>query len=522
MSMIVMLHGFFLWFVSFFGMLSIFGIVLGYLHLIYVPISIFVIAFCAIGSYFIVRRIKRIEIKYSREIALIILGLLALDVYVSLPYLIYPHSYVDFGLNVAQGRLITDTHGFPSFAHVYPNIYYGVFAIFNSIVLHAYSVSSVIAIVMQVMTTFGVFLIGKEVFDEKVGLIASFLYGFSLVNILLLEQGYLTQNFATFFFVSSMYLVILCAKNKGYAIPLILSLVALLSYPHYFAIMFVAILVYFKSSFKYVLVTIALLSVEIFGLVLKYIANLQGITDSLVMFGGIIVPNVFALSVFLVALFGFLRIIKERKYYNITAFVYVISFFIGMLLALFLVNNYIYTWRDPNIRQLYMVVKLSYLLFVPACIIAAFLIRMHITRHSTIIMTFAIVYFTFFANYSLILDQKNNLPSELYFASEYLIPLYHNNSIGFDRGLLQTTWKQPKIYETLYGQEDDYTKFSERELNYLLQSSWIKKENHYRNSKNTNITYAKDNIDFYVTFLDDCDNNIYYSVGRINIYDMRQ
>ena len=499
MSSVGMLHKFFLWFISFFGMLSIFGIILGYLHLIYAPMSIFAIAFCAAGSYFIVKRTKKVEIKYSRYLILTLLVLAGINIYISLPYLIYPHSYVDFGLNVAQGRLVTQTQGFPAFVHSYPNIYNGVFAIFNSIILHAYTVSSLIAVIMQIMIVIAIFMVSKEVFDERVGLIASFLYGFSVINILLLEQGYLTQNFATFFFVSTMYLIIICSKDKSYFIPLVLSLVALMSYPHYFIIMFVTILVYFRTLFKYLVVAGALLSVEIVGLVLKNITNIQGMTDSLVMLGGIIVPNLIILSIFVFALFGVLGILKKKEYNGIMPFVYVISFFMGVFLTLFLVNSYVYTWRDPNIRQLYIVIKLLYLSFIPGCIIAAFFMKIFMIRHFRIIILFAILYFAFFANYSLMLDQKNNLPSELYYSSEFLSQLSTNNSIGFDKNMLQTTWKQPKLYNTLYGQEDNYTKFSVWELGFLLQSSWVKKENHYRNSQNIPITYTKEDVEYYVT-----------------------
>jgi hypothetical protein len=454
---------------------------------------------CAIGSLFIVERVENVEIKHLREIGLILLGLLALNIYISSPYLIYPHSYVDFGLNVAQGRLITQTHGFPSFVHVYPNIYNGVLAIFNSVIVHAYSVSSIIAIIMQVMTVLGVFLIGKHVFDEKVGLIASFLYGFSLVNILLLEQGYLTQNFATFFFVSSMYLVITCSKGKPYFIPLILSLVGLMSYPHYFAIMFFVILIYFRNLFKYMMVAMVLLLPELIGLVLKYASNLEGLSHSFVMFGGIIVPNALILSVFVFTLFGVFSIIKQRKQCGLIPFAYLIGFFMALFLGLFVVNNYIYTWREPNIRQLYIVIKLLYLSFIPACIIGAFFIKTIMPRNFRFIVVFMILYFVFFTNYALMLDQKNNLPSELYFSSEVLSQLNQNSSIGFDAGFLQTTWDQPKLYDTLYGQADNYTKFSVWELGFLLQTSWTKKENHYRNSQNIPITYTKGDVDWFVT-----------------------
>ena len=510
MSSVGMLHKFFLWFISFFGMLSIFGIILGYLHLIYAPMSIFAIAFCAAGSYFIVKRTKKVEIKYSRYLILTLLVLAGINIYISLPYLIYPHSYVDFGLNVAQGRLVTQTHGFPSFVHSYPNIYNGVFAIFNSIILHAYTVSSLIAIIMQIMTVVAIFMVSKVVFDERVGLIASFLYGFSLINILLLEQGYLTQNFATFFFVSTMYLIITCSKGRYYFIPLILSLAALMSYPHYFIIIFVTILVYFKSLFKYLVVAGALLSVEILGLVLKNITNIQGMTDSLVMLGGIIVPNAILLSIFVFALFGVLGILKKKEYNPIIPFVYVIGFFTGVFLSLFLVNSYIYTWRDPNIRQLYIVIKLLYLSFIPGCIIAAFFIKTAMTRNFKFIIIFMVLYFGFFTGYALMLDQKNNLPSELYYSSEFLSQLSPNNSIGFDKTMLQTTWRQPKLYDTLYGQEDNYTKFSVWELGFLLQSSWVKKGTHYRNSQNIPVTFTKENVDYYVT-----------NFGNFTIYDMR-
>ena len=517
-----MMHKFFLWFVSFFGMLSVFGIYLGYLHLVSAPLCFFVILFCGVGSFFVVKRVKGVEIKYSREIALILLLLLLLDVYVSLPYLVYPHSYVDFGLNVAQGRLITDMHGFPSFVHLYPNVYYGVFAIFNSIVLHAYTVSSVIAIIMQVMTAFAVFLVGKEIFDEKVGLVASFLYGFSLVNIMLLEQGYLTQNFATFFFASSMYLVIMCSRNKSYGIPLVLSLVALMSYPHYFAIMFLAMLIYFRSSLGYVLAAFGLLLFEVIGLVVYYATHTQVLTHSFVMTGGILVPNVFVLSVFLLASFGLFNVAREDKNSKILYFVYIIGGVISIFLLLFLVNKYVYTWRVPNVRQLYIVIKLMYLFLVPVSVIAAVFVRRYIYRFPKIVLLFAVLYFAFFVNYSFILNQKDNLPTELYFSSEFLSQLYQNNSVGFDRNVLQHTWVQPGIYKTLYGAPDNYTQFSVCELGFLLQSDLGKDKNKdtFRAGSGINISYTDNAVDYFVTKRVILGQEVFYSVGDLRVYDM--
>jgi len=504
-------------------MLSVFGIVLGYLHLIYAQLSFLVIVFCAVVSYFVAKRFKGVKIRYSRQLALILLGLLALDVYVSLPYLIYPHSYVDFGLNVAQARLVTQTQGFPSFAHVYPNVYYGVFSLFNSIVLHAYSMSSVIAIVMQVMTAFAVFLIGRAMFSEKVGLIASFLYGFSLVNILLLEQGYLTQNFATFFFASSMYLVIMCSKNRTYAVPLVLSLVGLVSYPHHFAIMFFAIFIYFRSLLKYLLAALFLLLPEIAGMFIYYATHVEGLANSFVMLGGILVPNVFVLSVFLLALFGFRDAVGKEKSCAIVRFVYVLGGVMGVFLVLFLVNKYVYTWRVPDTRQLYIVVKLLYLSLVPVSVLAALYIRKCINRHSIIVVVFAVLYFTFFVNYSLILSQKNNLPPEVYLSSEFLSQLGNNSSVGFDEDMLQYTWNQPWIYDTLYGQEDNFTMFSDWELGFLLQSHWAKKDgqDHYRSGYASDVPYTREGVDYFVTMSDYLDEDVCYSLGELRVYDLR-
>ncbi len=517
-----MVEKFFLWFVSFFGLLSVFGIALGYLHLIYAHVCFFVIVFSAVCSFFVVKRVKGVKIRYSRQLALILLGLFLLDVYVSLPYMIYPHSYVDFGLNVAQGRLVTQTHGFPSFVHLYPNVYYGIFAIFNSLVLHAYTVSSVIAIIMQVMTAFAVFLLGRAVFDEKVGLVASFLYGFSLVNIILLEQGYLTQSFATFFFVSSMYFVIMCSKSRAYAVPLVLSLVGLVSYPHYFAIMFIAILVYFRRVLKYLLAALLLLFPEILGMVVYYATHTKVLTYAFVMSGGILVPNLFVLSVFLLAFFGFLDVVKKKKDSDVVYFMYVIGGVIALFLVIFLVNKYVYTWRVSSVTQLYIVIKLMYLLFVPVSLIAAVFVRGCIFRHSKIVLLFAVLYFAFFANYSLMLDQKNNLPDELYFSSEFLSQLYQNNSVGFDGNMLQHTWVQPIIYDSLYGMPDNYTMFSEWELGFLLQSDWGRNEKTGTSRAGSGIlvSYTDEGVDYFVTMNDDyLDKDVYYSIGGFRVYD---
>ena len=521
-----MMHKFFLWFVSFFGMLSVFGIYLGYLHLISAQLSFFVIVFCGVGSYFVVRRVKGVKVRYLREIGLILLVLLLLDVYVSLPYMIYPHSYVDFGLNVAQSRLVTQMQGFPSFSHVYPNIYYGVFAIFNSIVLHAYSVSSVIAIVMQVMTAFGVFLIGREVFDEKAGLIASFLYGFSLVNVMLLEQGYLVQSFATFFFVSSMYLVILCAKNKGSALPLVLSLVALMSYPHYFAIMFLAILVYFRGSLKYMMAALLVGSVEVVGLVLHYVTHESTLLNSFVMHGGILVPNLFVLCIFVFAVLGYFRLVSLGRAVSLIAFANAVAFVISVFVLLFLVNYFIFsisTIAERTVLQLYTPIKMLYLFFVPVSLLAAFQLRRFAKNGWRFAIVFFVLYFSFFAGYLLVLPEKNNLPSEVYYMSEYLTELNKGNALGFDECMLQDSWVQPWMYDTLYGRPDNYTVFSVAEFGFLLQSQLVEKAgvDHSRGGDGTSVSFAREDVDYFVTTCGDyLDVDVYYSLGNLRIYKM--
>ncbi len=520
-----MLEKFFLWFVSFFGMLSVFGICLGYLHLFYAQLSFLVIVFSAVCSFFVVKRVKGVKIKYSREIALILLVLLALDVYVSLPYMIYPHSYIDFGINVVQGRLVTQMHGFPSFVHVYPNIYYGVFAIFNSIILHSYTVSSCIAIIMQVMTALAVFLVGKSVFDEKVGLIASFLYGFSLVNIMLLEQGYLTQNFAAFFFASSMYLVIMCCKDRIYGVPLVLSLACLLSYPHYFAIMFLAILVYFRKVLKYLLVAVVVMSFEIIGMFYHYFIHTTTLFNSFVMSGGIIVPNLFVLSIFVFSIVGYFKLRGVKRASDLISFANVLVFVISVFIFLFLVNYFVFsisTIADKNVRQLYMVVKLLYLLFVPFSLLAAFWLRGFAKRWCGFTMVFFVLYFAFFAGYLLILHEKNNLPSELYFMSETLSELSESYVLGFDDCMLQDSWVQPGIYGTLYGRPDNYTRFSMAEIRFLLQSHWVKDEKYdqYRSGGPIDIRYTERGVDYFVTTCDYPDKEGYFSFGRLRMYDL--
>ena len=518
-----MIEKFFLWFVSFFGLVSVFGIYLGYLHLIYAQLSFLVIVFCAVVSYFVVRGMKGVNVRHSRELSIILLVLLALDVYVSLPYMIYPHSYVDFGLNVAQGRLITDMHGFPDFVHVYPNVYYAVFAMFNSIVLHAYTVSSAVAIIMQVMTAFAVFLVGREVFDEKTGLIASFLYGFSLVNILLLEQGYLTQSFAAFFFASSMYLVIMCCKDRRYGVPLVLSLACLLSYPHYFAVMFFAVLVYFRKVLKYLLVAIGVMGIEILGMFSHYFTHTTTLFNSFVMYGGIIVPNLFVLSIFVFSVVGYFKLRKVRPAGDLISFTNALVFIISVFVFLFLVNYFIFSISaivERNVRQLYMVVKLLYLLFVPFSLLAAFWLRGFAKKYCSFAMIFFVLYFAFFAGYLLVLPEKNNLPPEMYFMSETLSELNGYYDVGFDDCVLQDGWVQPWIYDTLYGRPDNYTEFSMAELGFLLQSSFVenKEEGHSRCSEGIRVTFVSHDVDYFVAACDYLNESLYYSVGEVRVY----
>jgi len=61
-----MLHRFFLWTVSFFGILSVMGIYLGYLHQIYAGTSAIAIILSAVVSYLVTRRVRDEDVEHPR------------------------------------------------------------------------------------------------------------------------------------------------------------------------------------------------------------------------------------------------------------------------------------------------------------------------------------------------------------------------------------------------------------------------------------------------------------------------
>jgi hypothetical protein len=216
--------------ICFLGLLTLFGVYLGYSGQIYPVTSLLAIVISAILSWKFTGGIKTEKVENWKILSSILFLFLVIEIYPLLPDLIFPHGAGDFQNHARSVRIVAKEHSL-QFFQASPQIYYGIGAMFYSLFPHTYVINSIFSILLELLSSIGVFLVARKLYTEKIGLIAMFIYAFALTNLFILEQGFFPQILAQFFFISSIYLF-LVRRNA----LLILANIGLLAHPHYFGV----------------------------------------------------------------------------------------------------------------------------------------------------------------------------------------------------------------------------------------------------------------------------------------------
>jgi hypothetical protein len=519
---------------AFIALLSIFGIYLGYWGLIYPSTGFLAVLVSLILAYRLsAGKGTKVENR-GPLLGLLTVFLLVLAI-LSLPYLIFPHGAGDFANHATSVRITAKNHQLVTtvaspeylvvFPHVYPNIYYAVASTLYSLYPHTYVVTSVFAIILELLSLIGLFLIAKTLFDERIALLSTFISGFAITNLFVLEQGFFPYIIGQFFFIASVYSYLVKDKKL-----MILSNAGLFSYPHAFGIYLVFLtLETLKTrewkNFIIPVVSLCIIAPETIGFVWERIfvksqasTLIEPFRGSLLVRGGILTPTLFSLVIFVFAVLGFY---KERKNRGLINFNLSIVFLIGATLVAF---GYDYLMGyTKDLHLLYMAPKLFYLLVFPLSIAAA--VGLSIIRRKDILLIILALYGVYFAGYAfMVLPTKASFSGEFYEVAEKLDTMPGEFKVGVDPELgTNVGWKARFPYKSLIDLPDEGYTLDTVELNRALHFHWASRIRTKDgplvvDSKGELVVgYSSEGVTYYITSKS-LDRPVVFKEGQIKVY----
>ncbi|MBI4176550.1 MAG: glycosyltransferase family 39 protein [Candidatus Aenigmarchaeota archaeon] len=443
-----MLEKFYSGCIVFFAFTGLFGIYLGYSSALTPASSLAALVLSIILSVLSVRKEKGRKLYLAP--AAIFLSSLVFLVAVSMPYLVFPHGAGDFHNTARNIRLIQVSHSINP-GGVQPQMAYGVGAIFYGLIGNLFVSISVLMILLQAISVLGVYYISERVLGKRAAAIAALIYGFALTNMFFIEQGYLPHLFAQFFFISSVYFYL-----KRRLAPLVLSNIGVASYPPYFFVYMVFVLLSLlrERRIRIMLPPIAAILVA-FPETIRFVANLGAHTAAqeipfrglFLAKGGILLPPYLSLAVFIFAIYGVYQAFRKKEAAMLNVLFAALAFTFLVVLAF----GYVFlSGISGDIRLLYLAGKVSYLSVFPLSVFAAAGI-MRLVKDKRLIPGILLLYVIFTLGYAaFVLPAKANFPGNFYYATERLYGISENSTIGLDADLINNAgWVQGFPYNPM-------------------------------------------------------------------------
>lgn len=223
---------------------------------------------------------------------------------------------------------------------------------------------------------------------KKESIVPLFFYGLCITTFWIIEQGYFSFLFGSFFFLMFLLAIKEYETNSDkrfLALASIFIAGTLMVYPHFGFLSLIFIILsrnkkYYKAFFVGLLISLVETVPLGLGNVIDsssdadvhLIASIAGLG---IIQGGILVPNVYIiLSIFLSVLFGLKDFFRNKEYSFLRKWVFTYLIFFGFVLITFFVNKFVDLRPDNEtinpLKEFYMIVKMFYFLLAPVSIIA--------------------------------------------------------------------------------------------------------------------------------------------------------
>ena len=418
------------------GILSIISLWTANFSLISFPALIIGLILTLVLSFFILKKenIEKDSIKKNIPVIALALFILLFLLFSLGPDLINPFTCSDLMNHSHATRLMGVEGGFDSerfvvvtgeaesmpeptiFSHNYPLHLRATTALFYTAVPNAYLLNSVYPILLLSISILGFYFVSRKFLDERYSLISVIIYAFAITNFLQIEASYLNQLFGQFFFIAA-FLAFL--DNRKMMLSLFLA--NLIAFPHYFAIFvfFLMIQARLKKDLKLLVPAfLALLIIlpEVFGLVGNAVVYSDKLRYFALLHGGISAANLFGILILLPAIFG-IYFFKKKNLNELNSIFFSIVLMIAVLISLFVAN------LSGGIGQLYMPVKITYLLFVITAIYSAagfkFLMEKFDSKKIIVLMSILLIFNAFyFVGYSTEIPKKTSFDHGYYASIE--------------------------------------------------------------------------------------------------------
>jgi hypothetical protein len=525
-------------FIAFFGVLAILGVYMGYHGKISTVPALMAVSISAILAWKISKEVETVKTAKTRNLKPLVLLLslfLAIEIYLILPHLVFPHGAGDFANHARSVRIIAKDHSFNVestlplvFPHRYPHVYYGTASLFYSLFPHTYMVNSLFPIMLQVLSLLGVFFTARKIFNEKIALLSTFISGFAITNLFALEQGFFPFIMGQFFFIASAYSYLIKDRKL-----LLLSNAGLISYPHLFVVYIIFLVLETlrtKRLENFIMPAAAfmLMAPESIGLAIKHAhiyspvpgKSLEPFRGSLLIKGGILTPTLFSLLIFIFAI-GFYRN-RERRLINLNLSIII------LILATFAAFGYDYLrGYTKDLHLLYMAPKLFYLLVLPLSIVTAVGMERLLKKKAGIALILSL-YWIYFAGYAFtVLPSKASFPGEFYEIAEKMDTWPGEFTVGVDPELgTNIGWKPRFPYKSIIDLPDEGYTLDTVELNRAFQFHWAsyaftEEGPLVINSKGEPVVkYSYEDVDYYIT-KKELNRTVILKKGGIKVYKMR-
>ncbi|VVB75979.1 Uncharacterised protein [Candidatus Tiddalikarchaeum anstoanum] len=356
---------------------------------------------------------KNVHVNYK---LLIIIAVQALALILMTDKLTLITDSPDFYNHISVSKVVSDTDSLfyvtdhsatqTSFVHTYPVGIYTILAFLIHILPQNELITGFCsALVFMIYSSWVLYKINMKLFNnENNSLISTSLFSFSIILLLELGQGYIPSILGILYLLLVLYFFF----SKEYLFSSFFFGALGLTYPHYFLIGFLFLLLNlvfnYKKEYHIYLLGLFIGTIESLQLAAFYIIrmfnNMPGLEVIFFIRGGITIPNICSVLIFIPLLYYAVKNIKMFLKDKAVLFLTIAFLIPPLVLFVIFITNYLFTYfLFFEIKQAYMVIKYAYLLIIPSSILYSKIIDKINKKLIYAAMLLYLIYFLMFPSY---------------------------------------------------------------------------------------------------------------------------